>query len=147
MGGDRAQHRMQVDHSGRPAAHAITTGVPPPRTGDPLLGPPTTPSQGKCGGHAEPHQEVEDEPGCTVPAGPMLEQLTAPTPGVRHALHRASVLTEQLTNEVLDLALEPLRVLYPQTHITPAGTSNRLGSQGLQRCVDAAQPGSWSKRG
>ena len=59
------------------------------------------------------------------PPGRVLEQLTAPTPGVRHALHRASALTEQLNDKVLELALEPLRVLYPQTHIPAAGTSNR----------------------
>ena len=56
-------------------------------------------------------------------------------------LHRASALTEQLTDEVLDLALEPLRVLYPQTHILPASTSNRLGRLDLQRRVGAAHPG------
>ena len=27
-------------------------------------------------------------PGARCPPGPVLEQLTAPTPGVRHALHR-----------------------------------------------------------
>ena len=80
-------------------------------------------------------------PGARYPPGPVLEQLTAPTPGVRHALHRASALTEQLNDEVLDLALEPLRVLYPQTHIPPAGTSNRLGRLGLQRRVKAAHRG------
>ena len=80
-------------------------------------------------------------PGARYPPGPVLEQLTAPTPGVRHALHRASALTEQLKDEVLDLALEPSRVLYPQTHIPPAGTSNRLGRLGLQRRVEAAHPG------
>ena len=80
-------------------------------------------------------------PGARYLPGPVLEQLTAPTPGVRHALHRASALTEQLTDEVLDLALEPLRVLYPQTHIPPAGASNRLGRLGLQRRVEAAHPG------
>ena len=80
-------------------------------------------------------------PGARYPPGPVLEQLTAPTPRVRHALHRASALTEQLTDEVLDLALEPLRVLYPQIHIPPAGPSNCLGRQGLQRRVEAAQPG------
>ena len=80
-------------------------------------------------------------PGARYPPGLVLEQLTAPTPGVRHALHRASALTEQLNGEVLDLALEPLRVLYPQTHIPPAGTSNRLGRLGLQRRVEAAHPG------
>ena len=42
---------------------------------------------------------------------------------------------------MLDLALEPLRVLYPQAHIPPAGTSNRLGRLGLQRRVEAAHPG------
>ena len=41
---------------------------------------------------------------------------------------------------MLDLALEPLRVLYPQTHIPPAGTSNRLDRLGLQRRVEAAHP-------
>ena len=71
----------------------------------------------------------------------MLEQLTSPTPGVRQTLHRASALTEQLTDKVLDLALEPSRVLYLQTHIPPAGTSNRLGCPGLQRRVEAAYPG------
>ena len=38
-------------------------------------------------------------PGARYPPGPVLEQLTAPTPGVRHALHRASALTEQLSDE------------------------------------------------
>ena len=80
-------------------------------------------------------------PGARYPLGPVLEQLTAPTPGVRHALHRASALTEQLNDEVLDLALELLRVLYPQTHIPPAGTSSRLGRLGLQRRIEAAHPG------
>ena len=80
-------------------------------------------------------------PGARYPPGPPLEQLTAPTPGVRHALQRVSALTEQLNDEVLDLALEPLRVLYPQTHIPPAGTSYRSGRLGLQRRVEAAHPG------
>ena len=80
-------------------------------------------------------------PGARYPPGPVLEQLTAPTPGVLHALHRASALTKQLNDEVLDLALEPLRVLYPQTHIPPAGTSNRLGRPELQRRVEGAHPG------
>ena len=80
-------------------------------------------------------------PGARYLPGPVLEQLTAPTPGVLHALHRASALTKQLNDEVLDLALKPLRVLYPQTHIPPAGTSNRLGRLGLQRRVEAAHPG------
>ena len=79
--------------------------------------------------------------GARYPPGPVLEQLTAPTPGVLHALQRASALTEQLNDEVLDLALEPLRLLYPQTHIPPAGTSNHLGRLGLQRRVEAAHPG------
>ena len=80
-------------------------------------------------------------PGARYPPRPVLEQLTAPTPGVRHALHRASALTEQLTDQVLDLALEPLRVRYLQTYIPPAGTSNCLGRLGLQRRVEAAHPG------
>ena len=52
-------------------------------------------------------------PGAPYPPGPVLEQLTAPTPRVRRALHRASALTEQLNDGVLDLVLEPLRVLFP----------------------------------
>ena len=80
-------------------------------------------------------------PAARYPPGLVLEQLTAPTPRVRHALHRASALTEPLTDEVLDLALEPLRVLYRQTHIPPAGTFNRLGRLRLQRRVEVANPG------
>ena len=93
-------------------------------------------------GHTEPHQGVANEPSALYPPRPVLERLTAPTPGVRHALHRASVLTEQLNDEVVDLALQPLGVLCPQTHIPPAGTSNGLGRLGLQRRVEAAHPGS-----
>ena len=81
-------------------------------------------------------------PGARYLPGPVLEQLTAPTPGVRHVLHRAWAPTEQLSNEVLDVALESLRMLYPQAHIPPAGTSDRLGRLGLQRRVEAAQVGS-----
>ena len=73
--------------------------------------------------------------------GPVLEQLTAPTPGVRHVLHRASAPTEQLTDEVLEPALEPLRLLYPQAHIPAAGTSNHLARLGLQRRNEAAHAG------
>ena len=80
-------------------------------------------------------------PATRYPPAPVLEQLTAPTPGVLHALHRALALTKQLNDEVLDLALEPLRVLYPQAHIPPTGTSNRLGCLSLQRRVEAAHPG------
>ena len=68
------------------------------------------------------HREWMTDPGARCPPGPVLEQLTAPTPGVRHVLHSASALTEQLTDEVLDLGLEALRVLYRQTHIPPTGT-------------------------
>ena len=87
------------------------------------------------------HREWMTDPGARCPPGPVLEQLTAPTTGGRHVLQRASALTEQLTEEVLDLALEPLRVLYPRAHIPPAGTSNRLGRLELQRRVEAAHPG------
>ena len=87
------------------------------------------------------HRDWMTNPGVRCPPGPVLEQLTAPTPRVRHVLHRASALTEQLTDEVLDQALEPLRVLYPQTHIPPAGTSNRLSCLRLQRRMEAAHRG------
>ena len=86
-------------------------------------------------------------PGARYPPGLVLEYLTALTPGVRHALHRASALTEQLNDEVLDPAREPLRVLYPQTHIAPAGTSNRPGRLGLPRRVEAAPPGGVVEQG
>ena len=86
-------------------------------------------------------REWMTNPGARCPPRLVLEQLTAPTAGVRHALRRASALTEQLIDEVLDLALEPLRVLYTQTDTPPAGTSNRLGRLGLQGRVEAAYPG------
>ena len=87
------------------------------------------------------HREWMTDPGARCPPGPVPEQLKASTPGVRNVLHRASALTKQLIDEVLDLALEPLRVLCPQTHISPAGTSNHLGRLGLQRRVEAAHHG------
>ena len=80
-------------------------------------------------------------PGQQYPPGPLLKRLTAPTPGVRHVLHRASAPTEQLTYELLDLALEPLRVLYLEAHIPPAGTSNQLARLGMQQGVEAAHTG------
>ena len=69
MGGDIARHGVQVDHSGRPTAHAIAAGVPPPPTDGRLFGPPTRLYEGRVEGHTEPHQGVANEPGCTVPAG------------------------------------------------------------------------------
>ena len=80
-------------------------------------------------------------PGTRYLPGPVLEQLTPPAPGVCHVLQRASAPTEQLTDEVLDVALEPLRVLYSQAGIPPAGTSNHLACLGLQRRVEAAHAG------
>ena len=77
-------------------------------------------------------------PDAQHPPGPVLGQLTAPTFGVRYFLHRASAHTEQLTDEVLDLTLEPLQVLYPRAHIPPEGTSNHLARMGVQRRVEAA---------
>ena len=141
VGGDRARHGMQVDHCGRPAAHAIATGVPPPPPADPPLAPCHALTREVWRAMLSHQREWMMNPGARYPPRPVLEQLTAPTPGVRHALHRASALTEQLTDEVLDLALEPVRVLYLQTHIPPAGMSNRLGRLGLQRRVQAAHPG------
>ena len=69
MGGDHARHSVQVDHCGRPTAHAIAAGVPPPPTDGPLFCPPTRPYEGRMKGHTEPHQGVANEPGCTVPSG------------------------------------------------------------------------------
>ena len=68
-GGDRARRGVQVDHRGRPTAHAIAAGVPPAPTDGPLFGPPTHLYEGRMEGHTEPHQGVANEPGCTVPAG------------------------------------------------------------------------------
>ena len=80
-------------------------------------------------------------PGARYPPRPVLEQRTALAPGVRNVLNRASAPTEELTDEVLDRALEPLRVLYPQPHIPPAGTSNHLARLGLQGRVEAQHAG------
>ena len=68
MGGDCARHGVQVDHRGRPTAHAIAAGVLPPPPDGPLFGPPTRLYEGRMDGHTEPHQGVANEPGCTVPA-------------------------------------------------------------------------------
>ena len=90
------------------------------------------------------HRELmglEATPAAQYPPEPVLEQLTAPTPGVRHVLHRASAPTEQLTDEVLDLALEPLRVLYPQAHIPQAAMSFPLARLGPQWRVEAIHGG------
>ena len=141
MKSNRTRHSVQVDHSDHCTTHVVATGVPPPPTDSPILDPPPRPHKGSVEGHAEQPQGVDDGPGRPMPTGPMLEQLTAPTPGVCHVLHRASAPTEQLGDEVLDLAMEPLRVLYLQGDIPPAGTSNRPGRLGLQRRVEAAHPG------
>ena len=111
MRGDRARHGIQFDHCGRPAAHAIATGVPPPPTGGPLLGPHHALTREVWRAMLSHTRDWMTNSGARCPPGPVLEQFTAPKPGVCHALHRASALTEQLTDEVLDLALEPLRVL------------------------------------
>ena len=76
-------------------------------------------------------------PGTRCPPVPVRDRLTAPTPSVCHAQHRASTLVDQLTDEVLNLALELLRMLYPEARLPPAGTSNRLPPLGLQRRVQA----------
>ena len=117
-----------------PACHRLLRAVPP-------LAPHRALTKEMLRAMLSHPREWMTNPGVRCPPGPGLEQLTAPTPGVRHALHRASALTEQLTADVLDLPLKPLRVLYPQTHILPAGTSNRLGRLGLQRRVEAPHPG------
>ena len=69
MGGDPARQGVQVAHSGRPTAHAIAAGVPPPPTDGFLFGPPTRLYEGRVEGHTEPHQGVANEPGSTVPTG------------------------------------------------------------------------------
>ena len=117
-----------------PACHRLLRAVP-------SLAPPHALAREVWRAMLSQHREWMMNPGARYPPGPVLEQLTALMAGFRHTLHRASALTEQLTNEMLDLALEPLRVLYLQTHIPPASTTNRLGQLGLQRRVGAAQPG------
>ena len=69
VGGDRARHGVQVDHGGRPTAHAIAAGVPPPPADGPLVGPPARLYKGRVEGRTEPHQGVANEPGYAVPAG------------------------------------------------------------------------------
>ena len=49
MGGDRARHGVQVDHSGRPTAHAIAASVSGASCGWSPLWPPNTPLRGTCG--------------------------------------------------------------------------------------------------
>ena len=147
MGGDRARHGMQVDRCGRPGTHEIAAGVPPPPTGDPPLGPPTRPYEGCMGGHAGPHQGVANEPGCTVPAGAAARRAHGPhTRGPPRPAQGAGP-TEQHTDEVLDLALEPLRVLYLQTRIPPAGTSNRLGRLVCSAALRPRTRGAWWNSG
>ena len=80
-------------------------------------------------------------PGTRCPPGLVLERLTAPTPSVGHALHRVYTPMDQHKEKVLDVALEPLRVLYTQAHISSAGTSNQLARLGLQRRVEAVDRG------
>ena len=111
MGGNHARHGVQVDHSDRPAIHAVTTGVPPPPTGGLLLDYPPSLTREVWRAMLSHQREWMTDPGARCLPGPVLEQLTAPTAGVRHVLHRASALTEQLIDEVLDQALELLRVL------------------------------------
>ena len=141
MGGDRAQHNVHMDNGCRPATHATATGVPPPSTSGPPFGPPPRSHTGRVEGPTEPPTGVGGDPGTRYPPWGVLEQLMAPTPGVRHILHRASAPTEQLTDKVLDVALEPLRLLHPQAHIPLAGTSNHLARLGLQRRIEAAHAG------
>ena len=117
-----------------PACHRLLRAVPPLAARHAL-------TRNVCRAMLNHPREWLATPGARYPPGPVLEQLTSPTPGVRNVLHRAFAATEQLTEEVLDLALEPLRVLYPQAHIPPAGTSNRLVRLGLQRHVEAAHAG------
>ena len=75
--------------------------------------------------------------GTRCPPGPVLERITAPTPSVGNAPHRAATPTDQLTDEVLHPALERLRALYPYAHIPQADTPNRLTRPDLQRRVKA----------
>ena len=67
--------------------------------------------------------------GARYPPGLALVQLTAPTPRVPHALHRAPNRTDQLTDEVLQLVLEPLRILYRQW---ACSTASRPPTQGAR---------------
>ena len=118
----------------RPACHYLVWTVPPlarrhgpiPKVWRALLG--------HCKGWMT-------APGACYPPQLVLEQLTGPAPRVRHALNRASAKTDRLAAEVLDITLEPLRVLYPQADIPPACTSNCLARLRLQRCVEALHVG------
>ena len=118
----------------QPACHRLLRAVPP-------LTPRHALTQYVCRALLSHPREWMATLGTGYPPGPLLEQLTAPRPGIRHVLHRASACTERLTDEVLELALEPLRVLYLQAHIPPAGTSNHLARLGLHRRVEGAHAG------
>ena len=111
-----------------PACHRLLRTVPPlvPRHALNLL--------------SHPRNWMMASGACYTP-GQVVEQLTASTPRVHQAPPRASAQMDQLTDEVLDLALEPLRVLYPQAHISPAATSNRLARLCLQHRVEACHVG------
>ena len=71
-------------------------------------------------------------PGTRCPHGAGLERPTTPMPSVCHALHGALYPTNQLTDELVDLA---------QANIPPAGTSERLAHLGLQRRVEGKHAG------
>ena len=79
-------------------------------------------------------------PGARYPPGPVLEQLRAPTPGVRHALHTVSALTEQLNDEMLDLALEtcPCFTRRPTSH-----PGARPTAWATWVCSAASRPRTW----
>ena len=77
VGSDHTRHGVPVDNGHRPTPPADAAGMPPPPANGPPFGPPP-------------------RPGTQCPPEPVLEQLTAPTPGVHHALHRASTPTAQL---------------------------------------------------
>ena len=141
MGGDCARHGVQTDNCCRPSTHAAATSVPPPSTSGPPFSPPPRCHTGCAEGPTEPPQGVDGDPGHTIPSGAGARPAHGPHASRPPCPAQSVSPYGTKTDEVLDLALEPLQVLYPQAHIPPAGTSIQLAWLGLQRRVEAARPG------
>ena len=80
VGGNRTRHGVQVDKSDRPATHAVATGVPAPPTDGSFLGAPQRPHKEGWRAMLSHHRQWMTELGARCPPGPMLQNLTAPTP-------------------------------------------------------------------
>ena len=80
-------------------------------------------------------------PDASYPLGLVLEQLMAPTPRVFRHPAQGVGQNGRAHQGGAGPGTGILGVLYPQAHIPPMGTSNRLSRLGVQRCVEAAHAG------